>query len=109
MRNDISVKKKFPLKLKLVLKAYRIIVAGIVQGVGYRASVFSIAIRTGVRGHVRNLPDGRVEILAQAWDDDKLEAFIESIRTVKAPARVDDISRTEIGFSDAIKSFKILR
>jgi acylphosphatase len=42
----------------------RCTVAGRVQGVFFRASAREEALRLGVTGHARNLPDGRVEILA---------------------------------------------
>jgi acylphosphatase len=44
--------------------ARRCLVAGRVQGVFYRASTRSRAESLGVTGHARNLPDGRVEVLA---------------------------------------------
>lgn len=44
--------------------ARRCIVAGRVQGVCYRASTRARAQSLGVTGHARNLPDGRVEVLA---------------------------------------------
>jgi acylphosphatase len=44
--------------------ARRCLVAGRVQGVFYRASTRSRAEALGVTGHARNLPDGRVEVLA---------------------------------------------
>ena len=44
--------------------ARRCFVAGRVQGVFYRASTRSRAHALGVTGYVRNLPDGRVEVLA---------------------------------------------
>jgi acylphosphatase len=43
----------------------RIAVTGIVQGVGYRWTAAREAQRRGLRGFVRNLPDGRVELLAE--------------------------------------------
>jgi acylphosphatase len=42
----------------------RCLVAGRVQGVFYRATTQSRAEALGVTGHARNLPDGRVEVLA---------------------------------------------
>jgi acylphosphatase len=44
----------------------RFLVSGRVQGVGFRNFVQKRAMALGVRGAVRNLGDGRVEILAQA-------------------------------------------
>ena len=41
----------------------RCLVSGRVQGVFYRASTARLAARLGLRGHARNLPDGRVEVL----------------------------------------------
>lgn len=42
---------------------YRCLVGGRVQGVFFRASAREQALRLGVTGHARNLPDGQVEVL----------------------------------------------
>ncbi|WP_458525765.1 acylphosphatase [Onishia taeanensis] len=39
------------------------LVTGKVQGVWYRKSTQEQALKAGVTGHARNLPDGRVEVL----------------------------------------------
>jgi acylphosphatase len=46
------------------LVCYRCLVGGLVQGVFFRASTREQAMRLGVSGYARNLPDGRVEVLA---------------------------------------------
>jgi acylphosphatase len=46
--------------------ARRYLIRGHVQGVGYRYFTQRLAVRLGVRGWVRNRPDGDVEVQAQA-------------------------------------------
>jgi acylphosphatase len=41
-------------------------VYGRVQGVGFRIYIKELAERLGIRGQVRNLPDGCVEVIAEA-------------------------------------------
>jgi acylphosphatase len=45
--------------------AFRALVSGTVQGVGFRYSACREARELGIAGWVRNLPDGDVEILAE--------------------------------------------
>ncbi len=47
------------------MAAYRYLVQGRVQGVGYRYFVLRQAEALGLAGHARNLPDGRVEVVAE--------------------------------------------
>ncbi|WP_031408490.1 acylphosphatase [Thiomonas sp. FB-Cd] len=42
----------------------RFVVSGWVQGVSFRAHTRSKAVGLGIAGYARNLPDGRVEVLA---------------------------------------------
>jgi acylphosphatase len=52
---------------------------GRVQGVGFRATAEHIAGRYPVTGTVRNLPDGRVELLAEGERADVV-AFLAAVR-----------------------------
>ena len=57
----------------------RVHFSGRVQGVGFRFTCQSLARGFEVAGFVRNLPDGRVELVAEG-DSDELDAFLTSIR-----------------------------
>lgn len=61
------------------MPAKKILYSGRVQGVGFRYSTKQIASGFEVTGSVKNLPDGRVELLACAQDAEELEAFLAAI------------------------------
>jgi acylphosphatase len=62
-------------------------VYGSIQAVGYRVFVKNVAGLMGVRGLVRNLGDGSVEIFAEAGED-VLESFIKAIDVKGRPGDV---------------------
>jgi acylphosphatase len=62
------------------MKRAHIIISGIVQGVGFRYHARSEAFQLGLGGWVRNLPDGRVEAVAEG-DDGSVDAFVKWCRT----------------------------
>jgi acylphosphatase len=76
------------------MRAVRLHIAGKVQGVGYRAWAMRIAADLGLRGWVRNLANGTVELLATG-DDDAVAAMIEACRHGPSGARVDSIDKFE--------------
>ncbi|WP_430882927.1 acylphosphatase [Fusibacter sp. JL216-2] len=76
------------------MKTYHIAVKGRVQGVGYRYFTFQKAQSLGVKGWVRNLADGRVEIMVSGQED-VLEIFVEALKAGPAFARVDAVSVLE--------------
>lgn len=53
--------------------------SGRVQGVGFRYTAKTAALGYEVTGVVKNLPDGRVELIAEGTQDE-LEAFQQGIR-----------------------------
>jgi len=57
-----------------VVVARRYVISGLVQGVGYRFFVQTVAEREGLGGFVRNLQDGRVEVQAEG-DQTGLDRF----------------------------------
>lgn len=58
------------------MKQIYLLISGFVQGVGYRSFVRGQAQKLGMVGWVRNLPDNRVEVLAQS-DNKILKDFIK--------------------------------
>ncbi len=61
------------------MTAYHVFFEGTVQGVGFRYAVKRLAAGYEVSGWIRNLPDGRVEMLASSWDPDEVNGFIRAI------------------------------
>jgi acylphosphatase len=70
-------------------------VSGAVQGVGYRYFVLHRAGVLGVSGWARNLPDGRVEVLAEG-SPEALASFESVLRQGPKHARVSDVEKSQI-------------
>jgi acylphosphatase len=66
----------------------RVKAAGRVQGVAYRFFAEKSAAALGVTGWVRNLPDGRVEVLAEG-EAGPIESFLERLKAGPRLARID--------------------
>lgn len=84
-------------------------VTGRVQGVGYRWWARSLAVRLGVSGTVRNLPDGSVAVHARGGGD-RLALLAASLTEGPAGAQVtsvDPIPFSPDGISEG--EFSILR
>ena len=72
----------------------RCLVSGRVQGVFYRATAAQRARELGVKGHARNLPDGRVEVLACA-DEAQLRLFTDWLWVGSSAAQVTAVEVSE--------------
>ena len=79
----------------------QIFYSGRVQGVGFRYTVRSVATGFEVSGTVRNLNDGRVELLVEG-DRKELEAFREAIRDSGLAANIRD---EDVNWSEAAGGF----
>jgi acylphosphatase len=87
-------------------KSVRLYIEGTVQGIFFRAFVKENAERHNVKGFVRNLEDGRIEIFLEGNTDD-VEKMIELSK--KGPKH-SNIKRVEVKperFQD-FKTFKVL-
>jgi len=69
----------------------RFLVGGEVQGVGFRWFVARHARGLGLAGFARNLPDGRVEVVATGGDDAALARLEALLRAGPAHARVEEV------------------
>jgi acylphosphatase len=88
------------------MSAARFIVSGRVQGVFFRASARDQALALGLRGFARNLPDGRVEVLA-AGDEVALDRLAAWLRQGPEMARVDDLERLAALDEEAGEGFSV--
>jgi acylphosphatase len=69
-------------------------VSGSVQGVGYRSFVKEVALSFGINGYAKNMPDGAVDIVAEAPTKKAIEDFVQAIQ--KKASMVDEIAVTGV-------------
>ncbi|KPK64393.1 acylphosphatase [candidate division WOR_3 bacterium SM23_42] len=77
-------------------------IAGTVQGVFFRAHTRNVAQASDLTGWVRNLPDGRVEVIAEGGRD-RIAEFIRWCH--KGPAMAS-VANVEIYWEEATGEFK---
>jgi acylphosphatase len=66
-------------------------ISGHVQGVGYRYSARSVALRLGIKGYIQNLPGGDVYLEAEG-NQDQMAAFVNWCWQGPARARIDSVN-----------------
>ena len=86
--------------------ARRYLVSGRVQGVGFRFFAQNVAQREGLTGLVRNLPDGRVEAIAEG-DDESLRRFEAALWRGPSHARVEQVEIDSIGPTGRFLGFDV--
>jgi len=87
-------------------KSVRVYIQGTVQGVFFRGFVKENAERHNVKGFVRNLEDGRIEVFLEGNTDD-VDKMIEICRTGPKHSDIKNVDVKEEKFQD-FKTFKIL-
>lgn len=88
------------------ITARMFLVKGDVQGVGYRFFAVRAAARHQVKGYVRNLPGGEVEVLAQG-PERSLDAFRNDLAAGPSVAEVTEIEERVIEPQSRFKAFLI--
>lgn len=81
--------------------------SGHVQGVGFRYTVKTVAAGFEIAGTVRNLPDGRVELLAEGAREE-LEAFHQAIRGAGLAGFIRDENVTWSEAQSEFRGFEIV-
>jgi acylphosphatase len=90
-----------------MLKTVSILITGKVQGVFYRKSARDQALAIGLRGSVRNLPDGSVQAIATG-EPAQLDSFIAWCKQGPPRAAVNNVTVSELEFQ-SFENFEIVR
>lgn len=81
-------------------------ISGLVQGVGFRYSIYRKAGKIGLCGWVRNTPDGRVEALFEG-EKPVLEEILDWCTQGPALSRVDGVESTWAAAEGGFEEFEI--
>jgi|TARA_B100001750_G_C15415545_1_gene550079 acylphosphatase len=81
-------------------------VTGRVQGVFFRQATRVTAIKNNVTGWIKNLDDGRVEVLIEG-EDKSVDSVIEWCNYGPANSRVDNIQVNTEDYSGKFESFEV--
>ncbi len=87
-------------------KSVRLYIQGTVQGVFFRQFIKDSAERQNVKGFVRNLEDGRVEVFIEG-DNENVDKMIELCKTGPKHSHIGNVEIKEEKFQD-LKEFKVL-
>jgi acylphosphatase len=90
-----------------MLQSVSIIVKGIVQGVYFRQSTKEMALRNGITGEVKNLPDGDVHVFATGTES-QLKNFIEWCNKGPETAVISDVVVKNVSLKK-FETFRIVR
>ncbi len=74
------------------MHTYRFLISGKVQNVGYRKAIQQMASLGQLQGYIKNLKDGRVEVVAFLYDD-QLEDFLVMLKNGSPLSQVESIDQ----------------
>ncbi len=89
-----------------MLVARRFVISGRVQGVGFRYFTQDCALREGLTGWVRNLPDGRVEAHVEG-ESASVTRIERALRSGPGGARVQTVTVDVEDVSGAYDTFSV--
>ena len=89
------------------LACVKVIVSGFVQGVGYRYYAIDAANILRLNGYVKNLSDGKVEVVAEGTKED-LEMFITKLKRGSYSSNVTGLAINWSKCENKYKEFSIL-
>jgi acylphosphatase len=92
----------------MVRVAWKFLISGEVQGVGYRFFAQRAAARHQIFGHVRNCADGSVEVIAEGPASD-VEEFKKDLTTGPQWSRVEQVEAISLEPAGTYASFRIER
>ena len=85
----------------------KIIVTGIVQGVGFRPFVYRIAVQNGLRGYVKNKGDAGAEIIVEG-DPETIRKFMNALKNQKPPlSQIYEITTMKLSGEPKYEKFMI--
>jgi len=87
-------------------KRVKVNISGLVQGVFFRASTREMAVNKGLKGWVRNLPDGNVEALFEG-PGDIVEEAVDWCNHGPRGASVVDVKESWGKYSGQFDRFEI--
>jgi acylphosphatase len=87
-------------------KTVQVFYEGRVQGVGFRYSARRVAAGFDVAGYVRNLPDGRVELVASG-DPGEVDGFLDAVRDSELAGHIAGEMVADIVKPAGLRGFEI--
>jgi acylphosphatase len=89
-----------------MIRSLQCLITGKVQGVMLRAWIFDHANNLGLKGWVRNLMEGKVEVLLQG-DEDKIEEMKKRLYQGSPYSKVEDVECKWLDYDKEHTEFQI--
>jgi acylphosphatase len=104
---SLSLDLSFTITIIITMKTKHYVVRGIVQGVFFRHHTREEATRLSIRGTVKNLPGGEVEVYAQGAPEN-LQKFEEFLHRGPATAHVTEVVSGETDTEQKFEKFEVI-